>query len=608
MCGINGIISTKKLCDMQLRLGRMNESIKHRGPDAQGIKILGNEIGFGHTRLSIIDLDARSNQPMVSAKGNMLIFNGEIYNFKEIKKHISDYKFLTESDTEVLLAGIETRGIDWLLDNINGMFSFAYYDNDNNEIIIVRDRLGIKPCYYYVSNDSFIFSSEIKGILNSGLVSANFYESAIDEYLANRYVRAPFTFFKNIYQLEPGSLIRVSVSDNKIMTEKSKYWELPEDFNMDNEYDEEKICEEFEKKVIESIKKRMVADVTVGTYLSGGIDSSLISAIASINTDRQINTYTIGFDDLNEYQYADIVAKKYLTNHHEIKMSEGDYWDALTEVIGYKDSPLGVPNEIPLAKMSKVLCKDITVVLSGEGADELMGGYGRIFRSAFDYSNIKKFQQNSFYQYFIGKYEYVPRRIRNKYLNISCDLRNYWDEIVEHEFCEHGNEENVFRFFHEYHVKGLLQRVDTTTMLASVEARVPFLDHELIEFCYKKVPYELKLKWKEGAEKQIKDTSDIYSEILDTPKYLLKKVARKYLPDEIIDRKKVGFPVPLNNWILDIENKASDILRDAYWLKADVLEEMINDCGTEERAGQIIWMFINIEIFRKMYFEREWRY
>lgn len=607
MCGINGFISKKKLLDISSRIDKMNCSLAHRGPDADGVYISQDKtLALGQRRLAIIDLDERSNQPFhLKGSDDILVFNGEIYNYKELKKYI-EYEFTTQSDTEVLAVGIQNFGIEWIK-KCNGMFSFCYYNSNEKSMVLCRDRLGIKPLYYYAKDDVFVFSSEIKGILNSGLVKAEFNEDAIDEYLGNRYVREPYTFFKNIFQLPAGHYMTVS-HDMKINI--NKYWQLPSNFNRNSNFNEDDIYIKFKKELNKAIERRMVADVTVGTYLSGGIDSSLISAVASTITNEPINTYTIGFPELNEFDYARLVADRYQTNHHEIVMDETNYLEMMEEIIKYKDSPLGVPNEIPLAQMSKVLKKDITVVLSGEGADELMGGYGRIFRSPFDFENIDRGADDNFYSYFINKYEYVPRYIRDKYLKVNHPLRNKFDDIVSKEFDDKDNEENVFRFFHKYHVKGLLQRVDITTMYASVEARVPFLDHELIEFCYQYVPYDLKLRWNTEKDRELAQTqaAKSYSERLDKPKYLLRKYALELLPEIVVTRKKTGFPVPLNNWLIELEQLAKKILINSTWLKKETLSDLFSDCMENERSGQLLWMFLNVEIFRKLYFEREWRY
>ena len=607
MCGINGIVSKCVLNDITVRINRMNNSLFHRGPDAGGIQVLVSEhIAIGQRRLSIIDLDQRSNQPMKTIDGQgSIVFNGEIYNFQRLREDL-EYTFFTDSDTEVLLAGLQCGGVEWLK-KCNGMFAFAFYNAKKESFILGRDRFGIKPLYYYQNDDYFIFSSEIKGILNSGLVEAKFNKDAIDEYLGNRYVREPYTFFEEIYQLPAGCCLFL---DKDCGFRIERFWDLPNEFNMSESYDEEEIYREFKNQVTKAISRRMLSDVPLGTYLSGGVDSSIISAICAQNAEQPINTYTIGFSNLNEFSYAREVAEKYGTLHHEIIVDNSDYFDKMEELISYKDAPLGVPNEIPLAIMSKELKKDITVVLSGEGADELMGGYGRIFRSPFDFSHIDSNYSGDFYDYFIDLYEYVPRKIRDKYIKTSKKIREEQDRKIKSKFMRHPNEENVFRFFHNYHVKGLLQRVDITTMYASVEARVPFLDHELVEFTYRNLPYALKLKWnsKKAVETAVQKRSSEYSEILDTPKYLIRRLGLELLPESVVTRKKMGFPVPLNEWYGEMEDMAKKLLPESGWFAYKKLDELLEDCRNNVRSGQLLWMFVNVEIFRKLYFEKEWRY
>ncbi len=610
MCGINGFAVTDPIENSTIRIKKMNDSLFHRGPDAENYcSWRGGKVSVGHRRLSIIDTNERSNQPMISASGKWaIVFNGEIYNYLELKAQ-TNYPYKTASDTEVILAYVEQYGLEQFLGKCNGMFSFCLYNILENYMLLARDRLGIKPLYYACAGDSFVFSSEIKGILASGLVEARLNDSAIDEYLGNRYVRAPYTFFEQILQLEPGQYMYVDCKCPKISTRIQEYWRLPDVFNYEQNYDENAILEEFEDELVNAVRRRLVADVPLGTYLSGGVDSSLITAFTSNLLDRPIDTYTIGFPELNEFDYAQLVTDKYKTNHHQIVMEYQDYFSNLKDVIYYKDSPLGVPNEVPLALMSRELKKNITVVLSGEGADELLGGYGRIYRSPFDFQNHIK-DGRSFFDYFINLYEYMPREMRDKYLKTDTKIRDEFDCKLKKSFAKHRNEEDVFRYFHSYHVQGLLQRVDTTTMLASIEARVPFLDHKLVEFSYRKIPYDLKLKWKsqENMEESRNMFSNEYSERNDIPKYLLKKLSYKYLPTPVIERKKVGFPVPLNEWQQRIEQLARDILPSADWLKNGSIDQLIESCRSNLRAGQILWMLINIEIFRKEYFEKVWVY
>jgi len=605
MCGITGLFSVKEKKDLELRINSMNDSIIHRGPDAGGFYVFKNLLALGHRRLSIIDISNQSNQPMHSNSGIWhIVFNGEIYNYKELKKELN-YSFCTKSDTEVILAAVEEKGVDWFLDHANGMFAIALYNSKDDELFIIRDRLGIKPLYFYQDEAHFIFSSEIKAILESGIVKSEFNDLAVDEYLGNRYIRAPYTFFKNISQVEPGTYLKI---DSDLNSSNIRYWSLPDEFNVSDKYDEAKIEDAFKDELEKAIKYRLMADVPLGTYLSGGVDSSFITAITALNTSEELNTYTIGFKELNEFEYATIVAEKYQTSHTEVLMSKNDYINNWERLIKYKDAPLGVPNEIPLAVMSSRLKEKITVVLSGEGADELMGGYGRIYRAPFDYENTQS--SKSFYQYFIEQYEYVPRKLRDSFLNTSIKYRDEFDLKINADFSKQSNEQSVFKFFHEYHVRGLLQRVDMTTMQASVEARVPFLDHTLIEYVYSKVPYNLKLKWNNEIDrhKAAKLTSIDYSEDLDIPKYLLRKVSYKYLPKEIVERKKVGFPVPLTEWFDNLEELAKELLPNASWLKKGVFENLIEKSKKEVRAGQVLWMFINIELFKRNYFQKEWRW
>ena len=602
MCGVAGIYSRSEIRNLEDRIRQMNSTLDHRGPDTSGYYIDGS-LALGHTRLSIIDTEKRSNQPMHSTNNEWhIVFNGEIYNFSEIKSKL-DYNFITESDTEVILAAVLQKGVDWFIEQSNGMFAIALYNSYTNDLYLIRDRLGIKPLYYYHDNQNWVFGSEIKALLSSGLVKTEFNDLAVDEYLANRYVRAPYTFFKNVYQLLPGTYLHIK---KDLTFKENKFWDIPTEFNFSRDYSEQDIVDEFEEELVKAIRYRLIADVPLGTYLSGGVDSSLITAITALNKSDKINTYTIGFEELNEFAFSKMIAEKYNTNHHILLMQKEDYMDNWERLIRYKDAPLGVPNEIPLAVMSSKLKEKLTVVLSGEGADELLGGYGRIFRLPFDYENSS--QDKSFYDSFIENYEYVPRSMRESLINSPKEYRGEFDAVIKEDFKGRSNEENVFNYFHSYHVKGLLQRVDMTTMQTSVEARVPFLDHNLIEFAYKKIPYELKLKWKDAAarEKARKSIASHYSEELDTPKYILRKLSYKYLPKEIIERKKVGFPVPLTSWFNNLEGMANDLLGNCSWLKKGVLQDLIQRSKKEDRAGQILWMFINIEMFKDNYFNKKW--
>lgn len=608
MCGISGILYTKRINDINLRAHKMLQSLQHRGPDASNLYVDKN-IVLVHNRLKIIDLSDIANMPMQSSSGRyVLVFNGEIYNFAQLKSNIN-YNFKTKSDSEVILAYTELNMLDSFIDNANGMFAIVIYDKLGRCLYIFRDRFGIKPLYFYNNDYSFIFGSEIKAILNSGLVDAQINEPAFDSYLAYRYVPEPNTFFKNIFHVEAGCKMKVFIDGDSIKVTKSKYWELPksnDNTDLLTAKEEDKFIEETSEKLKKAVNYRVISDVPVGSYLSGGVDSSLLSAMLS-NYKKDLSTYTIGFSNknYNEFQFSDIVAKLFNTDHHKILINSSDnYVEEWEDLIYYRDQPLGVPNEIPLAIMSRKLKEKITVVLSGEGADELFGGYGRIFRFPYHYTNKD-------WPVFVKSYEYVPRKIRDELLNTSLSYRYLLDENVRSLFSSSSAEDAIFQFFHKFHVKGLLQRLDITTMQASVEGRVPFLDHELVEYVYQKIPYSLKLKWKSN---ELKSKASLlspseYSEIYDTPKYILKKIAENYLPDEIIYRKKVGFPVPLNEWFnKDLTNFSKRLLKEAAWLNKEKIEKLFVEAEKNDRFGQIIWMFTNIQMWINKYFNKEWRF
>jgi len=393
--------------------------------------------------------------------------------------------------------------------------------------------------------------------------------------------------------------------------------------------------------VTESIKKRLISDVPLGVYLSGGLDSSIITAVmAKLKRGEKVKSFSIGFKEqgFNEFEYARQVAKMWNTDHHEILLDAEGYFKEMEKLISYKDAPLSVPNEVPLYLLSKELKKHITVVLSGEGADELFGGYGRIFVSYIDFlksrpatsrgrgsptgvaslwTSIKSGQNNKNYpDFFLQKYNYVKdqdidkilsKRVKNrifqkKYTRLI--FKRYFDRIKNLDV-----KDKPLYIFQNLHLQGLLQRLDSTTMASSVEGRVPFVDdHNLIEFI-NEVPFEYKVKWKQGEslQKALDNNfeAEQISEKLDITKYLLKKAFKDYLPKEIIERNKIGFPVPLDNWFKgDFKAYAKRILLDKRTIKRGIFnkEYLISGKIFEELSGINIWMMINLELFLRKYF------
>jgi asparagine synthase (glutamine-hydrolysing) len=634
MCGILATIGNinNTITDNDFRTALALQS--HRGPNDSGFEEFhGNRLG--HTRLSIMDLSDSGHQPMYSdCQQVSLIFNGEIYNFKELKITLENQgvSFNSQSDTEVLLKCYLQYGID-CLENFIGMFAIIIVDNrpSQNCTYVVRDRLGIKPLFYYESDDGHIFSSEIKSILALAKRKFSLNKRTVSSYFSYRYSILDETFFEGIQNLEPGSYLHITSRG----TTKHKYWQLSDFVDQSEDKGEAYYLKRVDELLHSSIKYRMISDVPFGAYLSGGVDSSLITAIMSKYTKEQIKTYTIGFaeEGYNEFEYADCVAKLYQTDHKAINLDATEYFNTLNELVAYKDAPLSVPNEVPLYLMSKELKKDITVVLSGEGADEIFGGYGRIFRSTDDFTNQayltqnkdtadlfeKKYGPQQFSQdldHFIFNYAYTKPELKKNILAKGVD----WDGLeseLNQRFTKSFNEVSSSDYqtkmmytFETVHLQGLLSRIDNTTMATSVEARVPFVDHRLVEFAFT-IPNKYKLKWNSEEDKLLGENmlADQASEVHDIPKYILKKLGEKYLPDNVLYRKKMGFPVPLDKWLGGtFAEKARVILKDKENIANQVIDtdfvlSLLDDKNLVKNhsLAMKVWMVLNLFAFCEGY-------
>lgn len=644
MCGILGKIYAAPRAKQDLnRFIAALDTIKHRGPDDYDT-FHNEDIIFGHRRLSIIDLSPEAKQPMLSEDGKVILnFNGEIYNYLELKDFLIDkgYKFRTSSDSEVLLYLYYEKGIDCLQDLI-GMFAFAIHDTRTKTSYIVRDRLGIKPLYYNFEDGNFTFASEQKAIISLENQDFAVNRAAFSSYLSFRYPILGDTYFEGIKSLAPGSYLHLQNGKLK----ETNYWSFSEKIKeQEDDKGEQFYLKKLREILLSAVKYRMIADVPTGAFLSGGVDSSVIVALMSQLSGKRVNTFTIGFDEegYNEFSYANQVAKRYNTNHREIILSGKDYISTMEKLIGYKDGPLSVPNEVPLYLMSKELKKYITVVLSGEGADEIFGGYGRLFRSPHDYyrkNNSKEFnfgegewqeflinhrkrygdkEYSAELDHFYDQYCYTGVKEKESLLQSDAMSNTYEARLKEKfetyfEEVPDGNYYNKIMYaFEKLHIVGLLHRVDMTTMAASVEARVPFVDHRLVEFAFT-IPVKYKLKWKSEKDyflAKVLNAGQI-SEVYDTPKYILKKAYEDLLPKEILYRKKMGFPVPLNNWFGgEFNNYAKEILLDSRsrnrnLFNLDAIEKRLKATKLKEDHGfaMKIWMLINIELFNQQYFDK----
>ncbi len=639
MCSIFGIVDFEKknkLKDQNLK--ELNKILKHRGPDDEGY--YNDEfISLAFNRLSILDLD-KGNQPII--KDHIIsIFNGEIYNYKEIRKELQSfgYKFKSNSDSEIIASAFLKWGIK-CVEKFNGMFAIAIYDKKNNKCYLIRDRLGIKPLYYSFQDGCLIFCSEIKGIINYPGFQKKLNINALASYLVFRYpIDHDSHFFKKISKLAPGSYIEINIFQKKIKHE--CYWEIPA---IKNNYNlSEKDClDKLEQLLSGSVKKQLISDVPLGIFLSGGLDSSLISSIAAKNITGKMKTFSVGFKDANydETSKAKIVSNYIDSEHTEIFVDKENFISNLEKAIKVKNAPLSIPHEYPMYLLSKEMNKSVKVVLSGEGADEFFGGYSRVQNSPIDFIKANFFKQLSnfkivnkvfaidqdfnndnidYLEFFFKKYKWFSidqvQDLFNKIDKNNFDINKIKEpwRTTYNKYNQCNLYEKTLLLFQNHHLQCLLDRLDIMTMSNSIEARVPFLDHEIVEFI-NTVPFKYKIKWKSKFHKfkSLFSNNFIFSEKFYTNKYLLRKLSKKYLPKKITEEEKLGFPLPMNNWMKD--EKIKDILRDKKTLQRDIYEESqlnnilnMNNLKDDpyDFEGKKIWMILNVELWIRNFIDEK---
>ena len=636
MCSILGLIDFEKNCKNETgKIFELNKILSHRGPDDTGY-YNDESISLAFNRLSIIDLK-NGGQPIIF--NNIIsIFNGEIYNYREIKSELENknYKFKSNSDSEIIPAAFKCWGINFIY-KLNGMFAISIYDKTNGKIYLIRDRVGVKPLYYSRFANKILFASELKGITNYPEFSKKVNYSALYSYLAFRYpTNGKSIFFKNIFRVEPGCYLEIDLK-TKDFREKM-YWEIPkiqEDESMKEQYCEEKLIH----LLNQSVERHLISDVPVGVLLSGGLDSSLLSAIASKKVDKKIQTFSISFNEkkYDESKKAKKVANFINSQHLDIKINRDNFYENLVNIIRVKDTPISIPHEYPLYFLSKEIKKKVKVVLSGEGADEFFGGYSRVQKSPFDFkkgnfinsiSNTKLlnklfsidenfiFKNKYFSDFFFHRYNWFKFGEIGEIMNEDIinqvnleEVKEPWLKIIE------SNNNNLYNqtlnLFQKNHLQCLLDRLDIHTMAHSVEARVPFLDHNLIEFI-NAVPFKFKIKWKSRFHKWISifSNSERFSEKNDVNKYLLRKVGAKYLPKDVAREKKLGFPLPMNDWMRD--KRVKEILLDQKTISRNIfkkgeIEKLFLDYNFKKDpydfSGKKIWMILNIELWMRSNFD-----
>ena len=511
MCSILGQINFEENKINHKEIMNLNSMLKHRGPDDEGYYRDANT-SLAFNRLSIIDLK-NGNQP-VNTYNIVSIFNGEIYNFKELKIELIEkgFKFKTKSDSEVIPVVYKAWGIDGFK-RLRGMFSICLYDLNIKKIFLVRDQIGIKPLYYFLINDGIIFASEIKSLINHSKFKKEINYNAITSYLSHRYtVNNKSLFFKNIKQVNESSFIEISIKNKKIS--EHEYYNLTVKTES-TDRGENYYLELIEDKLQQSVNRHLISDVPISVFLSGGLDSSLLSSMTSKKLDYRINTFSVGFDNINydESNFANLVSKYIGSNHNNIKIQKSNFLENIKKIIKIKSTPASIPHEYPLYLLSSEIKKKNKVVLSGEGADEFFGGYDRVF----DWSLKNRFTVEKFCDF------YCYNKINKDSLEF-LNLKKFFNKLKKLSCFE-----KVKFFFIKFHLPILLRRLDFSLMSEGIEGREPFLSKEVFIESMKYNKNEL-MRDKLG-------------------KRPLRTISKKYFGQKFASLKKVGFPIDMSRII-----------------------------------------------------------
>lgn len=622
MCGIAGIVAPKGFSVDKALLERMTRSLEHRGPDDQGIFIHEN-VGLGHRRLSIIDLSS-GHQPLFNEDGTVVVvYNGEIYNFKEIKAELEacGHVFRTHCDTEVIVHAYEQWGAG-CPNKFRGMFAFAIFDRNTGDVFLCRDRVGVKPLYFAVEDGRLLFASEIKAILPALEHKPGINLSRLDFYVSLGYVPGDETLFAGIRKLLPGHTLTWKHGEMRIV----RYWDLANIQPLKISFDEAK--QRFEEMLLDCVRMRLMSDVPLGAFLSGGLDSSAIVACMSRISPDPVKTFTVGYSDdpdSSEFEYARIVARHFKTEHHEFNLGAGDFFESLDLLLMHAEEPVVESAAVALYRISKLAREHAIVLLSGEGGDEILAGYPlhRLTRSvnrAHGFLRmIPRFLLNRIGPVLAAgiekrmKYwDWACQPLRERYQSISNNvtgsikgemyhdalaphlgtaLRDYFVALFDRMPVGHSDMARMaYADINSWLPEDLLLKADKMTMATSVELRVPLLDYRLMEFCVA-LPDNFRLNGHQG-------------------KYLMKKVMEKYLPHEIIYRKKRGFPVPIARWFrTDLREKAREILLDPksvgrHYFKKSYVEGVLEKHATgREDLSRRIFSLLTLELWHRKYID-----
>lgn len=620
MCGICGYIAPNRIEDDILC--KMNDTMYHRGPDDAGVWSLQNDkyaVGMAQRRLSIMDLSPQGHQPMFSQDGQcVIVFNGEIYNYRELKKELEEVgiRFVSECDTEVILQGYLKWG-DKVLTRLNGMFAFVIYDRNANRFLMARDRIGKKPFYYYWNQTTFVFASELKVLMNYPDFPKKVRKDVIARYLCTNYINEPDTIFEDTCKLEAGGYL---VWENGVLR-KEKYWDLLQTYTMkaaDQIMDYKEAKAGLEELLNDAVQRRLIADVPTGTLLSGGIDSSLITALAAANRTDKIKTFAIGFDEkeYNEAVYAKEIAEYIGTEHTELYVSEQDVERMLDKLAFYFDEPFADSSQIATMLVSELAKKEITVALSGDGGDELFCGYGM-------YDVLKKRQEQDKIASFIYStcnlpgirsmklLERMPEHIRGVVDNQDEGLKVQFHltklermakRLLKTEQLSVKNQKERLMPHENWQITGMLvdmcgylpneilTKVDRSSMKYALESRSPILDYRVIEYSFR-LPHEFKYN---NGEK----------------KFILKDILSEKVPKEFWNRPKRGFCVPITKWLREgiLREKLEYYCSEEFLKKQDIFDieetrEWIRSFleGKETRMNHMVWAFYVFQNWYEVY-------
>jgi asparagine synthase (glutamine-hydrolysing) len=636
MCGIAGIVAADRLReDEHQRAVMMRDVMAYRGPDGAGLHV-DEHAALAHRRLSIVDLSG-GHQPLANEDGTIwLTYNGEIYNHASVRPMLeaAGHRYRTRSDTETIVHAYEEWGDD-CVHRFRGMFAFALWDAPRRRLLLVRDRLGVKPLYWTVVDGRLLFASEIKAILESGLIHARPNPRVISEVLATRYTSSAETMFLGIHKLLPGH--RLVFEDGRVRID--QYWDLPldgADPDLERRPDAE-LVERFRDLLQESVRLRLMADVPLGMFLSGGIDSSAVAALMSREMDRPVRTFSVAFADraYSELTYARQVARAIGADAHEILIDDKDFFGALPRLLWHEDEPIAHPSSVPLHFVSALAREHVKVVLTGEGSDELLAGYGKYPRSLLNWkagtlyermlpaparamvasslvprlpTRLGHYAQRSFLAVprnpaamFFDNFAGMPLRLQRELLDPSILNEHPYVSSLEYyarpssPTGADGVDGVLNRLLYtdvKTYLVELLMKQDQMSMSTSIESRVPFLDHVLVEFAAR-LPARMKLN---GF----------------TTKRVLREAVRGVLPESILNRPKMGFPVPFAAWVQGPWGQvAADVLLDGRTRQRGLIQpkavaRLVDGHRAGRRAGgDAIWALLNLELWFRTFIDGE---